>query len=357
MILIIIALAIVLYCTEIWSLRNAMTGIRYRSDCSKILVEPDTEFDLISTISNRSRRFVPFIRLEEMLPSESDVHMKNAVLRRTHTQELRLVSSAYLMPKSSLERRICLSLPARGRYLFQGANLRVGDFLGLSETGESFSSMNEIVVYPKAVPRPDVNDMLGGFLGEISARRYILEDPVLAVGTREYTGREPMKNISWSHSARVGKLMVRQFDYTIEPSVSVLLDMNTFQATDNTDKLIESCFSLARSVCMILEEKGIRYDFITNATTANAISRWSYMAEGLGGRHYYAILEGLGRASRRSVESFGATINRIIGKQEQNKATIIITPDRASEKQRLAARLQNQNGGKTIFLYGEDVNS
>ena len=355
MILIIIALILVLYCTELWSIRNAMTGIRYRSNCSKILVEPDAEFDLISTISNRSRRFVPFIGLEEILPSEATVHMENAVLRRTHTLELRLISSAYLMPKSSLERRVSLSLPARGKYLFLGANLRIGDFLGLRESGESFSSMNEIVVYPKVVPKPDVNDMLGGFLGEISARRYILEDPVLAIGAREYTGREPMKNISWNHSARLGRLMVRQFDYTIEPSVSVMLDINASPEAENASELIESCFSLARSVCMILEEKSIRYDFITNATTANAISRWSYMAEGQGSRHYYAILEGLGRASLRAFESFSSTITRIVGKQEQNKATIIITPDRNAEKRRLADRLQNQNGGKAVFLYGEDV--
>ena len=357
MILIIIALAIVIYCTEMWSIRNAMTGIKYQSDCSKILVEPDAEFNLVSTVSNRSRRFVPFIRIEEMLPPESKVHVDRVVLRQTHTRQLRLLSSTYLMPKSSLERSVRLSIPARGTYLFQGANLRVGDFLGISETGEYFASLNEVVVYPKAVPRPDINDMLGGFLGEISARRFILEDPVLSVGTREYTGREPMKNIAWNHSARLGRLMVRQFDYTIEPSVSVVLDMNAQQTARDPDALIENCFSLARSVCMILEEKGIRYDFITNATTANAISRWSYMAEGLGGRHYYAILEGLGRASRRSIESFGATITRIIGKQEHNKASIIITPDRDSGKQRFMEKLQSQNGGNAILLYGEDVAS
>jgi len=355
MILIILALVIVLYCAQAWTLRNAMTGIRYRSDCSELLVEPDTKFDLITTVSNRSRRFIPFLRLEELLPPESEVHVEKAILRRSYMQELRLVTTVYLMPKSSVKRHVCISLPARGRYQFRGANMRVGDFLGLTETSEYIGSLNEIIVYPKAVPKPSVDDMLGGFLGEISARRFILEDPVLAVGAREYTGREPMKNISWNHSARLGKLMVRQFDYTIEPSVTVMLDMNIFSTEKDESALMENCFSLARSVCMVLEERGFRYDFITNATTANAVARWSYMAEGLGARHYYAILEGMGRASLGSTESFGATMTRVFGRREQNKAMIIITPDRAEEKKRLADRQQAQNGGKTIILYGEDI--
>ena len=45
-------------------------------------------------------------------------------------------------------------------------------------------------------------DVLSGFLGDVSVRRFIYEDPVLTTGFREYTGREPMKHISWTQSAR-----------------------------------------------------------------------------------------------------------------------------------------------------------
>ena len=80
----------------------------------------------------------------------------------------------------------------------------------------------EVVVIPPRCENSNVLRTLGGFLGDISVRRFILEDPLLTVGFREYTGREPMKSISWTQSARVGRPLVKQYDHTVDATVTVL---------------------------------------------------------------------------------------------------------------------------------------
>jgi uncharacterized protein (DUF58 family) len=181
-----------------------------------------------------------------------------------------------------------------------------------------------------------------------------MEDPVLTIGARDYTGSEPLKQISWSHSAHTNRLMVKQFDYTVEPTVSVVLDLNSNYDEDDKEERLENCFSIARSVCEILESRGIQYDFITNAITGNALFKWSYMAEGLGRSHFFAILEGLGRASYMVTESFAATIEKIHAKRNMNRSTIIIMPERDQDKHYMADKLQEHGGGAVVFIYGED---
>ncbi|MCL2323664.1 MAG: DUF58 domain-containing protein, partial [Oscillospiraceae bacterium] len=131
---------------------------------------------------------------------------------------------------------------------------------------------------------------------------------------------------SWTQSAKVNRLMVKKFDFTTDPSVSILLNVECNTTGIVKELLIEKCYSITRTVCRIMEEKGIKYDFFTNSTTSNAISRWFYIYEGLGRKHFYTILEGLGRAHYDFTEGFDKTIDKSIYRISSKRSTIIITP-------------------------------
>ena len=336
-----------------WTVKRALLGIGIDIGCSKTLVEPDESFELITNLTNQSSRFVPFLKVNLMLPHQSKVAFTRMSVKSDIQNLLWHRSTTWMSPRSKLERRLLMSLPARGRYLFRGATISGGDFLGLDETSKRFFNFNEVVVLPREIERSEVTGMLGGFVGDMSVRRFIMEDPVLTVGAREYTGREPLKQISWNHSARTGKLMAKQYDYTVEPLVSVLLDINTIKTEAEAERLQEICFSLTRGVCEYFERHHMPYDFISNAATSSAVSGWSYVAEGLGSKHLLTILEGLGRASYLPTESFGATIEKFKKTQLKDRSTIIIMPERDDEKRLLA--MQGENAGQTIhFIYGED---
>lgn len=349
LIFLIVLICCVVVC-EIVSQQSALKRVGYTCKPTSSVVEPGEEFELVTTLTNGKWLPVSYLGVVQSLPNDIQL---NAYLGRFSSEPTvaRLYSSCFLMPKQRLERRIKATLPQRGRHFILDATLTAGDLLGLSTRTEEVHLFYEIVVLPGRVDAPDLSRALGGFLGDVSVRRFILEDPVLTIGTREYTGHEPMKTISWKHSARSGQLMVKKFDYTVENSVTVLLNVD-----GNTDyDTLERCFSLARMVVEQLETRGLQYGFLTNAATAGALGRWSEVAEGLGGGHTRTILEGLGRATHDVQEPFENLLQRAVRRSERGRAHIIVTPGRMAEDDPLLARLREQSDGRIFLLSAEEL--
>lgn len=316
--------------------------LRISHRAGRLLVESGESFPLEVTVENPGRRFVPFLRVEEqqIFPMEGAAE-KDGVYRRSF--------SLWLRPRQRLTRSIRATLPQRGRYVLWDLSLYSGDFLGLEEKKTRCGGFAEVVAAPKALPSPALTKVLGGFLGDVSARRFILEDPVLTLGYREYTGREPMKMISWSQSARGRGLMVKKQDYTLEPSVAVLL--NTETAEPEREEALERCFSLCRSVCEELEKQGVKYSFLSNAAVAGGVKG---SAEGLGQRHFYGILEELGRAtySRRM------TLEELLEKESRRQSSagrILITPGGEVFNSPAFHRLRESAAGQVLILRGTEA--
>lgn len=344
-----IFLAVICIILEAISLRNALHGVSYSCVPSRDVIDPGEEFEVVTVLQNNKLSPVSYLEVMQQLPSEINL---NAYLGRfvSEPQISRLYSSCYIMPRQKLTRTIKATLPKRGRYFMQGATLSGGDLLGLRQTQKEISFFHEIVVLPKAIEAQSVENALGGFLGDVSVSRFILEDPILVTALGEYTGREPMKTIDWKHSASLGKLMVKKFDYTVENSVTVMLN-----AESRSNSARETCFSLTRNVIEQLEARGVKYSFITNATTAGAIGQWGMIAEGLGAPHAFTILEGLGRATHTTREPFDSMLIRACKVGEQGRAHIIISPDRAALDTAAFARLNSLSGGRIFAICASDI--
>lgn len=345
----VIILAVIVYIAEHWSLENALNGIEFDYELSKALVEPEEEFEALSTLTNTSRRFVPFIKIMEFFPKETLCQSAGIELKKEARDYLKYMHSAFLTPRSKLSRRIKLALPKRGRYIFSGAELSGGDYLGLKEKAKRIDLYKEVVVYPKRVHTPEIMSAMGGLMGDVSVRRFIMEDPVITIGIREYTGQEPMKSISWAHSAKSGQLMVKQYDHTIEPAISVMLDVEN-DGSKEAEELVEKAMSIARTVCEDLEEKKMKYEFITNATTSDSFSRWSYVSENAGLRHISYILEGLGRASHSHMEPFIKTAESFISKGNTEKSIVIITLHDDLRMREAVRLIEKKTGGRAFVI-------
>ena len=320
-ILVLITIIIIIYVIEQISIKNALKGIEYTQKPSLTIVEPNEEFDIVIILQNKTRRFVAFLRLIEKFSKEIDLHLKDIVKTGINNIE----SSHYLMPRQKLERRIRASIPKRGRYFLYGATIFEGDFLGVKETSSDYSCIEEVVVIPKETSLSDFEIMLSGYIGDISINRFIFEDPILTAGFNDYTGQEPQKMISWVQTARVGHLMVKKYDYTLELMVTILLNID--YNGDNHDELVEECFSIGRSVCQFLEIKNIKYRFITNATIAGSRPIWANSDYSWGKNYLMNILEGLGRAVYIVKEPYEKMMDRAMNFAELGTGHILITPN------------------------------
>ena len=304
--------------------RRGLEGLEAGHQLSSRLVEPGQTFWLTLSFVNRSRRMIPYIRWREHLPEEMEIHSAGTRVTSAGKGGAYVWGTAWLGPRQGLNRRIEASISKRGRYLLRELTLYGGDFLGIEENMISAEVFGEVVVAPREAPARELGDAFGGFLGQISVNRFIFEDPVLTVGYREYTGAEPMKMISWTQSARGMGLMVRKLDYTLEPSVAVALNMDG--AAEAGSGTVESCCSLTRTVCRVLEDMGIKYAFYTNAAIAGELPAWNYVSPGLGQRHFKGILEGLGRAVGTASFPFDTLIERAVAGNGDSQGIILITP-------------------------------
>jgi len=318
----------------------------------KRLAEPDEEFDICIRTENRSRRFVLFLRVSTTFPKDVVPRPGLSGVTRDVWGNFGVTFSAWLRPWQRLERKIPVTVSRRGRYVLRPLTLTGGDFLGLKEQTKDCDRFSEVVVPPREAPMDGFREMFGGFMGQVSVNRFILEDPVLTLGAREYTGREPMKMISWKQSARSGGLMVKKYDYTLEPTVSVVLNVDT--SAPDSEELLETCFSRARSVCAQLEKRGVKYDFTSNAVLAGDQTEQGSLGEGLGPRHFSGVLEHLGRATAQP----SLSASKLIEKEARRHGAagrILITPGGEPEDIRALNRLREASGGNLLVLRAKEV--
>ncbi len=314
------------------------------------VVEQDEVFHICVQVKNRSRRFVPFLRIRESF--EEGLEPLDSDAPPDHRGERHVEFTTWLRPRQGLKRELPAVVHRRGRFVLRQFELQSGDFLGLSERSKTCGRFNEVVAAPKELTMERLDEMFGGFMGDVSVNRFILEDPVLTLGYREYTGREPMKMISWSQSARTGDLMVRKYDYTMEPTVAVVLNADRGHGAD--EESLETCFSLARTVCAMLERRGVKYSFASNCVLAGAPTDPGATGEGLGQRHFMGVLEHLGRATY----SQNLSLERLLEKEvERGTAAgrILITPGGEGEPTRTMARLREASGGNLLVLRASEV--
>ena len=333
-----------------WSLRR----LHYEAECDTLLAEPDQAITLTSRIENRGRLPVMYLHITESLPPAAQL-LADPNWIKTHTRfsdsEINVKDSMYLMPRSRRTSTLRFLLPRRGWYRLGRATIGAGDLLGLKESLRRDITRLELVVIPQRCETPDILRSLGGFLGDISVRRFILEDPILTIGFREYTGHEPMRSISWNQSARTGVMQVKQYDHTVDATVCVILN------TENgTESEIEHCYSITRTVCEELESKGIPYEFHTNGDLTGPVDSINWVAEGLGQQHLNTILYGLGRGNCNCTGTLERLISRTLRRTRSNQGYIVITPPLSEQNKLLTERLRS-NGSTLCILTGEEVSA
>ncbi len=333
--------------------KRCLQALEASLQLSRSQVEPGEEFTLILTLRNRGRWILPFLRYWIPVPEELEPHVDSRYLhsKQGHfldVQQRFLSGTAWLFPRQSLTIHFPAALEKRGYYTFHTLTVSGGDFLGLSERPRSFDAFRDIVVYPQAAPRQEISQVLGGLMGEISVRRFIQEDPVLTLGFREYTGKEPMKAISWTQSARRNQLMVKNFDYTVDPSASVIVNVDG-NGPDLPARL-EQCFRLARSVCQELEARHVNYDFRSNAVTTGSRRASDYFPRGLGYGHYSGILEYLGRATYEARHSGRQMVQAMASDGSFGHGILFITPWETSPAVDAVRRYATQSGSSLRIL-------
>ncbi|MCD8014285.1 MAG: DUF58 domain-containing protein [Lachnospiraceae bacterium] len=353
MILLILAFAAILYVAEKYTLKHVLDKVSFETTLNRSVVEPGEAFSWAMTVRNGKRMLVPYLRLRENVPEGLlFADGSEAVGGKWYTW---LISTLYLGRYQKVHMSREVKLEKRGRYFFQGASVDAGDFLGIRSVTQSYPELCEVVVKPKRLESLQLTELLGGYFGEHPVPKSLMDDPINIIGFRDYTGREPFRSISWTQSAKYGRLLVKQFEHTTEYSCTVLLNVDGDGIKNrNRDALLETSFSIVRSVCEHLEKKKISYDFRTNGVIAGTMGDWKQIGNGLGAGHLETVLEGLGRMTYVPRERMEHFLEREIRGVQRGRSLVLVTPAEDDYLREAAARLEKMSGRAVLVLCAEN---
>lgn len=339
---------------ELLSLKDNLSNIRYHSVPSILGCEAEEVFRIKTVVSNYGSRTIPFLKLEEVFPKEITILGEENVLANDryypHTSLL------YIRGKQKITRTIQASLPQRGLYSLAGCKLLCGDFLGIKENSKEVEQQEEIIIFPKLLKDDTVLRALAGYYGDFSVRRFFTEDPILVSSYRDYTGREPMRSISWMQSAKKNELMVKEFDHTMDLSVTILLDVYLHWSDGVHTEELEYCFSLVRTIAEYLEQKKVSYRLLTNAyiRNGNTVSE-ALTNAGQGSHHFTMLLYTLGQATSNTFCDTDGLYNMAIQNYSKENAIFYVAPFENEIRDNMVRNLQNRLNSQVYPMYASTM--
>ncbi len=128
------------------------------------------------------------------------------------------------------QRRQVIRTPCtmRGKFRLGPVTLASSDLLGLFRLQRDIPGDNEILVYPRAVPLPGFvlpgAELPGG--QDLRRRAYHVTPNVAAI--RDYQPGDSFNRIHWRSTARLGRLIVKEFELDPTAEVYVALDMHEY---------------------------------------------------------------------------------------------------------------------------------
>ncbi len=113
----------------------------------------------------------------------------------------------------------------RGRYHLGPLEIRSGDPLGIFSNRLEFPEAPEIIVYPAVVDLREAGIPEGALSGGSTLERRTPHVTSNVAGVRDYVAGDAFNRIAWSATARLGRLMVKEFDHDPTADVWIVLDL------------------------------------------------------------------------------------------------------------------------------------
>lgn len=250
-----------------WLLNTfGLKGLSYTRRFSRKTAYEGEEAEMIEVIRNDRLFFIPWLRAESRI---------SPYLRLGRQENLAVSGERYhksiftLRPYQQITRRHRVRLLKRGAYDVGNVALTAGDLFGIGGKGLDLHTPAEILVYPRLLNERDIPLPVSRLQGDLIVRRHYLTDPFLVNGIRDYCPGDPIRDIHWPASAKMGALQVKTHDYTAD--TRLLAVINAQMSEDQWGELmnyeqdmIERAISIAATVCLRVLGAGVAAGFAAN---------------------------------------------------------------------------------------------
>jgi uncharacterized protein (DUF58 family) len=283
---------------------------------------------LIERIANRHIIPVPWLRLESLIHSGLKFHSQTNLDISDGSMFQNHKSFFSLMPFTQITRRHRLVCARRGCYRLNTASLTLGDLLGIYKNTLKLSLDVELLVYPKPAELDPFSLPSHSWQGDITVRRWIVEDPFMIVGAREYRYGDSLKGVNWKATARSGKLQVHQLDYTADHRLMILLNVEDHEkmwSQVNDSGLFERGISYAAAIAGQSIDQGMETGLGTNAYLIDGPKDPIYIEPRNGPSHMTFLLETMAKLVVGRSIPFDTLLEQIAATGTSNLDIIIIS--------------------------------
>ncbi len=327
---------------QVWIFsRFSFKRLTYRRWFTPNVVNEGDTVTMIETLRNEKLLPLPWVRIEAGISSNlvfgapnvkarGDSAAQDGFQTATQTSARQYHRSIFsLGPYSTVTRRHKVTCPHRGYYHIKSVAVTAGDLLGLGKhKSRDIETDSLVVVYPTTIPVSDILNDKNSFTGDIVVRRWIVDDPFMIRGVRDYTGVEPYNRINWKATAKTGALQVHDFDFTsdIRLMIVVNIDVSADQWSAALDEArAEHALSLAASVAQYAIESGVETGFSTNARILDDLETVACVEPRSGGTQITEIFDTIAKLTLARVVSFGTLLQYITAQGFSNLDFLLIT--------------------------------
>jgi uncharacterized protein (DUF58 family) len=334
--------------------RTGLLRIRYDRRLSVRSCHEGDEIEMVETIENRKWLPVPWLRVESQMPAalsfgtQANFDVSAGNIYQNHK------SLFSLMPYTRITRRHTVKCIKRGYYRAESVSMTAGDLFGFASATRRIDIGFELIVYPKPLLPEEWDLPAHSWMGEAVVRRWIVDDPFLIAGTREYRYGDPLKGINWKASARTGKLQVHKRDYSADHRLMIVLNVEDHEgmwsvATD--DELVEYGLSAAAGMARHAMENGLEAGFAANAAEAGRTGeeKPAYVEPDAGHPHLTAIFESMARLKTERLLPLHELL-QMIGERLAGRTDIAILTSYENDRIAEAARKLEQQGHAVRIL-------
>ena len=150
--------------------------------------------------------------------------------------------------------------PARRRGVYTMGPVRVSntDAFGIFRREREFGDTAQLIVYPRTQPLPEFAIPAADLSGESSTRRRSHDLTPHAASVREYAFGDSISRVHWGSTAKLGRLMSKEFDLGQSSDVWVLVDLHRdVQAGELDESTDEYAVSIGASLVRKYIEAGL----------------------------------------------------------------------------------------------------
>lgn len=205
--------------------KYALRGVSYTLTLSKTEVFEGDEFEAVEEIENAKWLPLPWVRTE--ISCSRRLSFVGASQETADKTEQRgLVAGIFVLRGRQKCRRVWrVRCEKRGVFAVNDVSVSASDLFGLCRPTMLIKTEQRVRVLPIPAEIECGELSREAFIGDIAVRRFVLPDPFMISGAREYTGREPMSRIHWAQTARTGRPMVYSSEFTTERAMLVVMNM------------------------------------------------------------------------------------------------------------------------------------